>query len=122
MSCPRHFAIKYVLLIYASSAGCIANMALTFTISVLTRFTTAVGRRPPAARSSTVNSTQLSRPHRKSAHCLRHITFRVRRSRGEMYIGHGRLRVCLSVSLSLAAFSHYCTDPDVAWGIVASAL
>jgi len=26
-----------------------------------------------------------------------------------MYIGHDRLCVCLS----LAAFSHYCTDPDV---------
>jgi len=25
-----------------------------------------------------------------------------------MYIGHG----CLCVCLSLAAFSHYCTDPD----------
>jgi len=40
------------------------------------------------------------------------ITFRVRRSRGEIYIGHGRLCVCLS----LAAFPHYCTDPDVSWG------
>jgi len=29
-----------------------------------------------------------------------------------MYIGHGRLCVCLS----LAAFPHYCTDPDVSWG------
>jgi len=48
------------------------------------------------------------------------ITFRVRRSRGEMYIGHGRLcacvSVCLSVCLSLAALPHYCTDPDVTWG------
>ena len=26
------------------------------------------------------------------------------------------LSVCLSVCLSLAAFRHYCTDPDVAWG------
>ena len=32
-------------------------------------------------------------------------------SRGEMYTGHGRLCVCLS----LAAFTHYCTDPDVSW-------
>jgi len=24
--------------------------------------------------------------------------------------------VCLSVCLSLAAFQHYCTDPDVTWG------
>jgi len=29
-----------------------------------------------------------------------------------MYSGHGRLCVCLS----LAAFPHYCTDPDVGWG------
>ena len=40
------------------------------------------------------------------------ITFSVRRSRGEMCIGHG----CLCVCLSLAAFPHYCTDPDVSWG------
>jgi len=38
-------------------------------------------------------------------------TFRMRHSRGEMYSGHGRLCVCLS----LAAFPHYCTDPDVTW-------
>jgi len=37
------------------------------------------------------------------------ITFRVRHSPGEMYIDNGRLCVCLS----LAAFPHYCTDPDV---------
>jgi len=29
-----------------------------------------------------------------------------------MYIGHGRLCVCLSLS----AFPHYCTDPDITWG------
>jgi len=29
-----------------------------------------------------------------------------------MYIGHARLCVCLS----LAAFPHYCMDPDVSWG------
>jgi len=29
-----------------------------------------------------------------------------------MYIGHGSLCVCLS----LAAFPHYSTDPDVTWG------
>ena len=51
------------------------------------------------------------------------VRFRVRRSRGEMYTGHRRLCVsvclsaCLSVSLSLTAFPHYCTDPDVAWGM-----
>jgi len=39
------------------------------------------------------------------------VTFRVRHSRGEMYIGYGRLCVCLS----RAAFPHYCTDPDVTW-------
>ena len=38
-------------------------------------------------------------------------TFRVRRSRGEMYIGYGHLCVCLS----LAAWPHYCTDLDVTW-------
>ena len=47
------------------------------------------------------------------------ITFRVRRSRGEMYIGHGRLSVCVCmcvcVCLSLTAFPRYCTDPDVTW-------
>jgi len=36
------------------------------------------------------------------------VTFRVRRSRAEMYIDHTRL--CVSV---LAAFPHYCTDSDV---------
>jgi len=42
---------------------------------------------------------------------LHMITVGVRRSRGEMYSGHGRLCVCLS----LAAFPYYCTDPDVTW-------
>jgi len=40
---------------------------------------------------------------------------------GEMYIGHGRLCVCMSVCvsvyLSLAAF-RYCTDSHVTWGMV----
>jgi len=31
-----------------------------------------------------------------------------------MYISHDRLCVCLS----LAAFPHYWTDPDVSWGMV----
>ena len=35
----------------------------------------------------------------------------VRCSRGEMYIGHNHPCVCLP----LAAFPHYCTDPDVTW-------
>jgi len=46
------------------------------------------------------------------------ITFRMRNSRGKMYIGHG----CLCVCLSLAAFSHYCTDSDVTWGMVGGTL
>jgi len=41
---------------------------------------------------------------------------RVRRSRGEMYIGYGH--VCVSVCLYLAAFPQYCTDPNVTWGMV----
>jgi len=48
------------------------------------------------------------------------ITFRASRRRREMYIGHARLCACVSVCacLSLAAFPHYCTDPDVGliWG------
>jgi len=40
------------------------------------------------------------------------VTFRVRRSRSEMYIGHDRLWVCLS----LTTFLHYCMDLDVTWG------
>ena len=44
------------------------------------------------------------------------ITFHVRRNRGEMYSGHGRLCLCVCVGLSLTAFPHYCTDPDVTWG------
>jgi len=40
----------------------------------------------------------------------------MRHSRSEMYSGHGRTFVCLSVCLFLAAFPHYCTDPDVTWG------
>jgi len=43
------------------------------------------------------------------------VTFRVRRSQGEMYIGH-KTAICVSVCLSLAAFPHYCTDPDVTSG------
>jgi len=41
------------------------------------------------------------------------ITFRVSRRPREMYCGHARLCVCLSVCLSAAACPHYCTDPDV---------
>ena len=46
------------------------------------------------------------------------ITFRVSLRRREMYIGHTRLclSLCVSVCLSLTAFPHYCTVPDVTWG------
>ena len=40
------------------------------------------------------------------------ITFPVSRRQREIYCGHARLCVCLSV----AACLHYCTDPDVTWG------
>jgi len=50
------------------------------------------------------------------------ITFRVRHRWGEMYIGHGRPYVCVSVCLTLAAFPHYCTDPNVTWGTIEGAL
>jgi len=48
--------------------------------------------------------------HLECVHGL--FTSRMRLSRGEMCIGHTRL----SVWLSIAAFPHYCTDPDVTWG------
>jgi len=38
--------------------------------------------------------------------------FCVRRCRGKKYIDHGQL----CVDLSLAAFPHYCMDPDASWG------
>jgi len=48
------------------------------------------------------------------------ITFRVSHRPREMYCGHARLcvyvSVCVSVCLSAAACPHYCTDPDVTWG------
>ena len=50
------------------------------------------------------------------------ITSRVSRRRREMYSGHGRLcvfvsvSVCVSVCLYLAAFPHYCTDLYMSWG------
>jgi len=51
------------------------------------------------------------------------ITFRVSRRRREMYCGHARLCVCLCVCLCLFAVAclHYCTDPDVTWGVVGDA-
>jgi len=33
-------------------------------------------------------------------------------------VGHARLSVCVSVCLSLAAFPHSWTDPDVSWGMI----
>ena len=41
----------------------------------------------------------------------------MRHRRGQMCIGHGHMCmcICLSVCLSLVAFPHYCTDPDVTW-------
>jgi len=47
--------------------------------------------------------------------CFCLITFRVSRRRREMYSGHARLSVCVSVCLSAAACPHYCTDRDVTW-------
>jgi len=48
-----------------------------------------------------------------STECLL-VVFRLKRRRREMYCGHARLSVCLSA----AASTHYCTDPDVTWGMV----
>jgi len=44
------------------------------------------------------------------------ITFRVRHSRGEMYIAHDRLCVCVCACLSRAAFLHYCMGLNVTLG------
>jgi len=44
------------------------------------------------------------------------VTFRVSRRPREMYCGHARLCVCMSVCLSAAACPRYCRDPDVTWG------
>jgi len=46
------------------------------------------------------------------------VTFRVSRRPREMYCGHSRLCVCLSVCLSAAVCPHYCTDTNVTWGSV----
>jgi len=46
------------------------------------------------------------------------MTFRVRRSWGEMYRPSGHARIHQSHRLSLAVCPHYCTDPDVTWGIM----
>jgi len=55
----------------------------------------------------------------------RHIirpTFRVRHIAEAKLVTRVYVSVCLSVCLSLAAFPHYCTDPDVTWGTVGGAL
>ena len=49
------------------------------------------------------------------------ITSRMSCRRREMYCSHARLCVCLSVWLSADACPHYCTDPDVTWGVVGDA-
>jgi len=53
--------------------------------------------------------------------CL--ITFCVSRRQRKMYCGHARLCVCVSVCvcLSVGVRPHYCTDPDVTWGVVEAA-
>ena len=51
--------------------------------------------------------------HVENCTVLFFITFRVRHSQGEMYIGHGRLSC---VCLSHAAFLHCCVHPDVTFG------
>jgi len=40
------------------------------------------------------------------AYNLMYFTFRLMRSRGEMYIGHGRLSVCLSVPRHIPTLLH----------------
>jgi len=46
---------------------------------------------------------------------IRLITFCMSRRRRQMYCGHARLCVCMSVCLSASVCPHYCTDPDVTW-------
>jgi len=46
-------------------------------------------------------------------------TFDVRRTEAKCVVV---MAVCLSVCLSLAAFPQYCTDPDITWAMVRSAL
>jgi len=49
------------------------------------------------------------------------VTFCVSRRRRKMYCGHARLCVCVCLCLSAAVRPHYCTDPDVTWGVVEAA-
>jgi len=42
-------------------------------------------------------------------------TFRVSHRRREMYCGHARLCVCLSVCVTVRGLMQ-CTDPDITWG------
>jgi len=48
---------------------------------------------------------------------LLHFAWGVAEAKCIIIIGHGRLCVCLCVCLSLSAFPHYCTDPDISWGM-----
>jgi len=71
--------------------------------------TTAIWQ--PAKESNTYRyNTHIRQCRRRllTPFCYEIITFRMSRRRSVMYSGHARLCVCLS----LAAFPHYCTDPD----------
>jgi len=93
-------------------------------MAVITRRAVHTARRYARIRAATRVSVVIELFENKhdvhTTHAGRLITFSVRRSRGEMYIVHGRLcvSVCVSVRLSLAAFPvpHYCTDPNATWG------
>jgi len=54
------------------------------------------------------NVTDGGRRARQSLGLVVLITFRVKRSWGEMYIGHGRLCVCLSVPRRVPTLLHGC--------------
>jgi len=58
-----------------------------------------------------------------SMRAICNFTFCVSRKRREMYRGHARLCVCLPVCVSVRGRmpTHYCTDPDVTWGVVGDA-
>jgi len=57
-----------------------------------------------------------------STYALVEFNYSLRESyrRREMYISQAS-RACVSVCLFLAAFPHYCTDPDVTWPMVGAA-
>jgi len=83
-----------------------------FSLSTLSEKRT-VDTRTIVMNEADVTSTYLSLIGCSDRELGRFVPLRVRRSRGAMYSGHGRLCVCLCVSL--AVFPHYCTDPDVTW-------